>query len=91
MDEAIAAASKHLPSLAGATVEAHLVSAIDPTTVGADRIAGQSIWIVHASGISMPVSIPAGVSLASGEGGSVSNGYVYIDAFTGDWLMSRFE
>lgn len=91
-EAAIAAATEPFAALVSrATVEAHLVSASDPTTVGADKVDSTPLWIVHFAGVAMPISVPGGVPISSAVVRTLKHGYVYIDAFTGAMILSRFE
>jgi hypothetical protein len=88
-ERAINFALEHYQALnAEARVEAYLGTTTD-STMGL-AVNERLVWVVHLSGIAMPVSIPAGVRLASPPGDQ-SNGYIYIDAYSGKWLISRFE
>ena len=88
-DQAIAAATKQYPLLLReGKVDAYLVSATDPSTRGPIAIKDRMLWILHVSGVEYPISIPYGRTTESDTAG---NGYIYIDAYTGEWLLSRFE
>ena len=88
-DDAIAAARKQYPALlSDGKVDAYLVTATDPSTRGNVAIKDRTLWILHLSGIAYPISIPYGRSAGSD---SVGSGWIYIDAYTGRWLLSRFE
>lgn len=88
--DAIAVVTSKYRDLLGkqGTAEAYLVTATDPTTNG--LIVDRALWIVHLSGIKYAISIPAGASIDPNQT-SVSSGFVYVDAYTGTWLLSRFE
>lgn len=88
--EAISAAGKVQSIPGSASMNASLVIMTDPNTLRGDTpIKNRAVWLVHLSGIAYPVSVPFGAKLP--ENPTLSNGYVYIDAYTGDWLLSRFE
>jgi hypothetical protein len=86
MDQAIAAVGKEY-DLSTARVEATLVTMTDPTA-GDGLIVNRPVWVVHLSGISDPISIPFGVTKLPIHR-FLTNAYVYIDAYTGEWLISR--
>jgi uncharacterized iron-regulated membrane protein len=88
-DEAISAAAKQYSTLLrDGNVAAYLVVATDPSTRGPVEITDRALWVLHVSGVAYPISVPYGRST---ESDSVSNGWIYIDAYTGKWLLSRFE
>jgi hypothetical protein len=87
-EQAIAAAQAHHLFAPTAHVDAYLGTASDSTAAGA--ISNRAVWIVHLSGISVPISIPAGVKLPAPPQ-DLTNGYIYIDAVSGAWILSRFE
>jgi hypothetical protein len=72
-----------------ATVTAYLVQMTDPTTLRGDApIQERPIWLIRLSGIAYPISVPP---LAVSKSRSVGTGWVYVDAYSGEWLMSRFS
>ena len=88
-ESAIKIALEHYQGLnAEARVYAYLGTTTDANT--ADAVKERLVWIVHLSGIAMPVSVPAGVKNPP-RPADMSNGYIYIDALSGSWLISRFE
>lgn len=89
--QALAVVGKQIGALpAGATLSAHLVIATDPGTLKGDiGIKDRPIWLVHVTGIEYPVSIPA--PAIGHTKTSVSSGFIYIDAYSGAWLMSLFQ
>lgn len=86
---ALAIAAQVAPVDSASKVEASLVLASDPTILD-PAIDAKPIWLIHLSGMAYPVSIvPFGLKAASVA--DLTNEYIYIDAYTGEWLISRFE
>jgi len=88
-ESAIKIALEHYQGLnTEAQVDAYLGTTTDANT--AETVKDRLVWIVHLSGIAMPVSVPGGVKNPP-RPADMSNGYIYIDAYSGAWLISRFE
>jgi hypothetical protein len=81
-DEAVEIANAQVPSSTAGEVTTYLVRLTDPSTHISDR----PVWLIRYSGLSLPVSGPP---LPDGaDPGTMSIAYVYIDAITGEYLLT---
>lgn len=72
--------------------DATLVSASDPMTMRGDEpIADRPVWIVRYTGLAIPVGGPIREDGRAADGGVFITAYIYIDAITGEWLLTRLE
>jgi hypothetical protein len=85
-DEAVAVALRE-QQFAGGDLDAYLVRLTDPTTAITDR----DVWIVRFSGLNIEVPVPDTPSRIPVDGGTITTAYVYVDAVTGEWLLTWAE
>jgi hypothetical protein len=90
-EEALLAAAKVVPWVGdGASVDAYLVfvedRALEPELLG-DR----PIWLVRYAGFELPLPRPITSDRTPAEAGSVNLAYVFVDAATGEWLLTRVD
>jgi hypothetical protein len=81
-DEAVEIANAQVPSSTAGEVTTYLARLTDPSTHISDR----PVWLIRYSGLSLPVfgpPLPEGA-----DPGTMSIAYVYIDAMTGEWLLT---
>lgn len=72
----------------GAEVDAYLVNLTDDSSF----IQNRDVWIVRFSGFELPITGPIAPGESQGaDGGSVRYAYVYVDAATGEWILTRAE
>lgn len=87
-DEAVAVALREQgQEFAGGDVDAYLVRLTDPATAITDR----DVWIVRFSGLDVEVPVPDTPSRIPVDGGTVTTAYAYVDAITGEWLLTWAE
>jgi hypothetical protein len=93
MDDAVAVALReHGQQFAGGKIDAYLVRLTDPATAGGDlEITDRDVWIVRFSGLDIQVSGPDTPDRIPVDGGTIEYAYVYVDAVTGEWLLTRAE
>lgn len=75
-----------------ASTESFLVRLSDPSLLGGIR--DRPLWIVRVSGVRWDTSRPLlsdGTGAGDGETSPLRTLYAYVDARTGEWLMSRLE
>lgn len=71
---------------------AYLVRMTEPLTLRGDAaIEDRLVWLVRSTDLRIPVSGPVREDGTVADGGFVNTGYVYIDALTGEWLLTRLE
>jgi hypothetical protein len=61
------------------------------TLKAGDQVNRRLIWLLRYSGFSITLSGPPTRDGTPSDGGTVSRAYVYIDATTGTWLLTRLE
>jgi hypothetical protein len=86
-EQAIGVAEKEFADIANANVESYLVELTDPTQLGG--LKDRAIWIIKASGVSLPVY---GTFLGARPSDEATAGtvlYIYVDALTGEWLLAH--
>lgn len=72
--------------------DAALVSATDPMTIRGDNpVADRAVWIVRYTGLAIPVGGPIRENGTAADGGVFTTAYIYIDAISGDWLLTKLE
>jgi hypothetical protein len=87
LNEALAAVKgEYGDSFDRAKVDAYLVHATDDTTMVRDA----DVWLLDITGLSMDVPGPMGPDGKPTYSGTLTEAYVYVDANTGEWLVSKF-
>lgn len=74
---------------ADGSTEAYLVTLTDDGTSRSDEpTRDRVVWLFHYSGLVIPYSGPMLPDGTPAEGGLVTDSYVVIDAFTGNWIYT---
>jgi len=85
-DQALAVAKQEIgPQFDMGQAESYLVTITDASTAG---LSDRAIWLIKVSGLSVDVPRP---DVASGSPRQATVAYVYIDAFTGEWLTTAMQ
>ena len=72
--------------------DAYLVTVTDPATMrGATPIDTRALWLIRFTNLAIPAPAPITADGSSALARPYATGYVYVDAVTGEWLLTRLE
>lgn len=85
------AEANHPADFAVGDVSAFLMKVTDPETLGPVAVRDRPVWLIRLTGLRVPVGGPVRADGTAADGGYVTSAYIYVDAITGEWLLTRYE